>query len=205
VAQVVRSYPLYGLATPANFITVSRIALTPVLCLIILDDEAMLGTSWAAFAIGVLMAFTDLIDGRVARATNGFSRSGAFLDPLADKVVILGVGFTLVSVGRLGLAPMVLIAAREVLISAMRVRFAMRGIAIPARPLAKWKATIQGAALLIAVVPVLQSQQLVVDIAIWFAVAITVFTGAQYLADGESSSVVDARDTASEHPARPSR
>ena len=188
MAQVVRSYPLYGLATPANFITFSRIALTPILCLMIVDDSSSLGTSWAAFAFGLLMAFTDLIDGRVARATNGFSRSGAFLDPLADKIVILGVGFTLVSVDRLGLAPMVLIAAREFIISAMRVRFAMKGIAIPARPLAKWKATIQGAALLLAVMPVLKSQQLVIDIAIWFAVALTVFTGAQYLADGEQAA-----------------
>ena len=188
MAQVVRSYPLYGLATPANFITVSRIALTPVLCLMVIADSSSLGTSWAAFAVGLLMAFTDLIDGSVARATNGYSRSGAFLDPLADKIVILGVGFTLVSVDRLGLAPMVLIAAREVIISAMRVRFALSGISIPARPLAKWKATVQGAALLLAVMPVLKGQQLVVDIAIWFAVALTVFTGAQYLVDGEQAA-----------------
>lgn len=188
MAQVVRSYPLYGLATPANFITVSRIALTPVLCLMVLDDASTLGTSWSAFAVGLLMAFTDLIDGTVARKTNGFSRSGAFLDPLADKIVILGVGFTLVSVDRLGLAPMVLIAAREVIISAMRIRFAMRGISIPARPLAKWKATIQGAALLLAVMPVLQGNQLTIDIAIWIAVALTVFTGAQYLVDGEQAA-----------------
>ena len=188
MTQVVRSYPLYGLATPANFITVSRIALTPVLCLMVLADSSALGTSWAAFAVGLLMAFTDLIDGSVARATNGYSRSGAFLDPLADKIVILGVGFTLVSVDRLGLAPKVLIAAREVIISAMRIRFAVSGISIPARPLAKWKATVQGAALLLAVMPILKGNQLVVDIAIWAAVVLTVFTGAQYLVDGEQAA-----------------
>ena len=188
MTQVVRSYPLYGLATPANFIPVSRIALTPVLCLMVLADSSALGTSWAAFAVGLLMAFTDLIDGSVARATNGYSRSGAFLDPLADKIVILGVGFTLVSVDRLGLAPMVLIAAREVIISAMRIRFAVSGISIPARPLAKWKATVQGAALLLAVMPILKGNQLVVDIAIWAAVVLTVFTGAQYLVDGEQAA-----------------
>ena len=188
MTQVVRSYPLYGLATPANFITVSRIALTPVLCLMVLADSSALGTSWAAFAVGLVMAFTDLIDGSVARATNGYSRSGAFLDPLADKIVILGVGFTLVSVDRLGLAPMVLIAAREVIISAMRIRFAVSGISIPARPLAKWKATVQGAALLLAVIPILKGNQLVVDIAIWAAVVLTVFTGAQYLVDGEQAA-----------------
>lgn len=188
MAQVVRSYPLAGLATPANVITLSRIALTPILCLVVLDASDTMGTSWSAFAVGMLMAFTDLIDGRVARATNGFSRSGAFLDPLADKVVILSVGFTLVSVGRLGVAPMAVIAVREVLISLMRIRFALRGISIPARPLAKWKATVQGAALLLAVMPVLLHQQLVVDVAIWIAAALTAFTGAQYLVDGENAA-----------------
>lgn len=188
MTQVVRSYRLYGLATPANAITVSRIALTPLLCSMVLMDRADLGTSWAAFAVGLLMAFTDLIDGRVARATNGFSRSGAFLDPLADKIVVLGVGFALVSVDRIGLAPIMVIAAREFVISAMRVRFAVRGISIPARPLAKWKATAQGAALLLAVMPALRDQQLVIDLGIWFAVALTVFTGAQYLVDGEQAA-----------------
>ncbi len=188
MTDVVRAWPLAGLATPANAITVSRIVLTPVLCSMILTDEALLGTSWAAFTVGLLMGFTDLIDGQVARATNSFSRSGAFLDPLADKVVILGVGFTLVSVNRVALVPMALIAIREIAISLYRVRFALRGVAIPARPLAKWKATVQGAALLLAVLPPLLNQQRIVDIAIWSAVAITLYTGAQYLIDGESAA-----------------
>ena len=185
MAVVQRSYPLWGAATPANAVTFSRILMTPFLCSMVLADEADLGTSWGAFAVGLLMAFTDLIDGRVARATNGFSRSGAFLDPLADKIVILGVGFSLVAVDRVALVPMALIAGRELIISAMRIRFAMRNVAIPARPLAKWKATIQGAALLLAVMPVLRDQQVVIDVAIWFAVALTLYTGAQYLRDGE--------------------
>jgi phosphatidylglycerophosphate synthase len=100
----------------------------------------------------------------------------------------LFVGFSLVGVDRLALLPMALIAARELIISAMRIRFALRGVAIPARPLAKWKATVQGAALLMAVVPTLEHQQGVVDAAIWCAVAITLYTGAQYLRDGEAAA-----------------
>lgn len=188
MTDAVRTYPLGGLATPANAITLSRIALTPVLCSMVIGDAATRGTSWAAFAVGLIMAFTDLIDGRVARATNSFSRSGAFLDPLADKIVILGVGFSLVHVNRLALLPIALIALRELTISALRVRYAFRGVAIPARPLAKWKATIQGGALLLAVIPVLVDQQLVVDTAVWVAVAITIYTGVQYLLDGESAT-----------------
>lgn len=187
MTQAVRSYRLYGMATPANVITFSRIAMTPILCAMVLDDAATSGTSWAAFMVGMLMGFTDLIDGRVARATNSFSRSGAFLDPLADKIVILSVGFALVGVDRIALIPMALIAIRELIISALRIRFALRGVAIPARPLAKWKATLQGAALLMAVLPPLEHQQRLVDGAIWFAVALTLYTGAQYLVDGESA------------------
>lgn len=187
MTDVVRSYPLFGLATPANAITVSRIVVTPVLCSMVLNDEASLGASWAAFAIGLLLAFTDLIDGRVARATNGFSRSGAFLDPLADKIVILGVGFSLVAVSRIALLPIALIAIRELVISAMRIRFALRGVAIPARPLAKWKTTIQGVALLMAVMPSLLGHDTIVNTALWIAVAITLFTGWQYLVDGEAA------------------
>lgn len=188
MTTVDRTYPLFGAATPANAITVSRILLTPVLCTMVLNDEASLGTSWVAFAIGLLMAFTDLIDGRVARATNGFSRSGAFLDPLADKIVILGVGFSLVAVDRLALVPIALIAGRELLISALRIRFALRNISIPASTLAKWKTTIQGVALLLAVMPALRDQQVVVDVALWFAVALTLFTGYEYLRDGEAAA-----------------
>lgn len=186
--ELARTWPLAGFATPANAITLSRIALTPVLCSIVLGDEATLGTSWAAFVVGVFMGFTDLIDGWVARATNGFSRSGAFLDPLADKIVILAVGFSLVAVDRIWIVPMAIIAIRELAVSAMRVRYAMRGISIPARPLAKWKATLQGVALLLAVLPPLRDQTTLVAVALWSAVAITVYTGVQYLVDGEAAA-----------------
>jgi len=183
-----RTYPLYGAATPANAITVSRIVLTPVLCWMVLADEPTLGTSWAAFVVGLLMAFTDAIDGRVARATNGYSRSGAFLDPLADKIVILGVGFSLVAVNRLALLPIALIAGRELIISVLRIWYARRDISIPASNLAKAKTTIQGVALLLAVMPVLRDQQLVIDIVLWIAVAITLWTGYEYLRDGEGGA-----------------
>lgn len=188
MSDLLRSYPLHGFATPANGITLTRIALTPLLAFIVLGDVASKGTSWSAFGIGLLMAVTDLVDGRVARATNSFSRSGAFLDPLADKIVILGVGFAFVAVDRVALLPMLLIALRELAVSAWRIRFALRGAAIPARPLAKWKATVQGAALLAAALPLLEDRQLVVDVAIWFAVLLTVYTGVRYLSDGESAT-----------------
>lgn len=179
-------YPVWGLASPANLLTLSRMVLTPLLVWWILGAESDLGTSWPAFALGFVMGFTDLIDGRLARRDNNVSRLGAFLDPLADKIVVIAAALAFVAVDRYALIPVLLLAAREVAISVVRTWYSFKGLSIPARESAKWKATIQGAALLIAALPPLRDQQLIVDVTLWFAVAFTLWTGLQYLRDGSS-------------------
>jgi len=182
----VRSFPIAGLASPANIITFSRIMASPVLFWLILDAEVSHGTSWAAFVLGWIFGVSDLFDGRIARATGGVTRSGAFLDPLADKIVVIGCAVSLVSVGRIHWLPVAIIILREAWISIIRVGYARQGLSVPARPLAKWKAFIQGIALVLAVMPTLEDQQWVVNGAIWIAVAITVVTGWQYVRDGSA-------------------
>ncbi|MEE1564880.1 MAG: hypothetical protein V1249_07845, partial [Acidimicrobiales bacterium] len=59
-----------------------------------------------------------------------------------------------------------------------------QGLAVPARRSAKWKTTVQGVALLLAVVPPLEDADLVVGASLWLAVAFTLVTGVQYLIDG---------------------
>lgn len=179
-------YAAWGLASPANLLTVSRIVLTPLLLWWIVAADDTIGTSWRAFILGFAMGFTDLIDGRLARRDNNVSRLGAFLDPLADKIVVIGAGLAFVVVDRYALLPVLLIAIREIAISAVRTWYSFKGLSIPARTSAKWKATIQGAALLIAALPPLKDQQVIVDVALWVAVAFTVWTGAQYLRDGST-------------------
>lgn len=180
------SYAISGLASPANLMTLSRIVLSPLLFLLILGAEATLGTSWLIFVLGWLFGLSDFFDGRLARASNSVSRWGAFLDPLADKIVVLGAAFSFVAVSRYALLPVVLIALREVAMSVVRVRFSMQGLAIPARQSAKWKAIVQGLALVMAAMPTLRDQQLIVDVALWVAVIFTIVTGLQYVFDGRS-------------------
>lgn len=180
--------PLAGIATPANAVTVARILVSPLLFLVILDNELTLGTSWAAVALGFLLGASDVLDGKLARRSATVSRTGAFLDPLADKIVVLGTMACLVSVDRYNWVPVALIAAREIAISVWRMRFARIGLAIPARRSAKWKTLIQGLALFLAVLPLLETQQFVVDLALWVAVAFTLFSGWQYLRDGSSAA-----------------
>lgn len=177
-----------GITHPANLLTITRLVLAPVLFWLVLDARDTSGVSWAAFSLGVALAATDFFDGKVARRANVVSRSGAFLDPLADKVVVLGSSFCLVSVGRYWWLPVAIITTRELGITAWRIRWARGGLAIPARKSAKYKTFAQGVALAMAVMPTLETADTVVAAALWVAVVWTVVTGVQYLIDGQNAT-----------------
>ncbi|MDQ6910475.1 MAG: CDP-alcohol phosphatidyltransferase family protein [Actinomycetota bacterium] len=174
------SYGPSALFTPANALTMTRVMAMPVLLVLILGD----GPSWAAFAVWVVVAMTDIADGMVARR-QGTTRSGAFLDPLADKVLVLGVMYALVAQNRLWWLPVTVIALREVLLSGYRSYVGRRGISVPARPLAKLKTVAQDLAVGLALVPFTSDGHLLaMSSFLWVAVVLTVVTGAQYLWDG---------------------
>ena len=179
------SYPIAGLASPANMLTVSRILASPVLFVLILEAEPSHGTTWAGFWLGWVFAASDFLDGPLARRQGTVGRTGAFLDPLADKVVVLGAAFSLVAVDRLHWFPVALVAARELTVSVMRIYYAQRGLAIPARRGAKWKTFIQGLVIAAAIAPPLEDAQGLIDALWWVAVAFTLVTGWQYLRDRE--------------------
>ena len=176
-----------GMLHPANLLTIARLLFSPLLFLLILQAEDVRGASWAAFGLGVALAGTDFFDGRVARRANVVSRSGAFLDPLADKVVVLGAAFCLVAVERYWWVPVTIMAFRELGITAWRARWAGEGVSIPARRSAKYKTFVQGVALAMAVMPSLENSDAVLTGALWVAVAFTLVTGLQYLLDGRAA------------------
>ena len=116
-----------ALATPANFVTVIRLLVAPLLFTMITSQHS----SWEVFVVWTVLASTDGVDGWIARR-HGTTRSGAFLDPLADKVLVLGALYSLASIGRFGWVPVIIIAVREVGISLYRVYWGRRGLAVPA-------------------------------------------------------------------------
>ena len=176
-----------SLLHPANLLTLARLLFSPLLFMLILQAEESRGASWAAFGLGLAMGSTDFFDGRVARRANVVSRSGAFLDPLADKVVVLGAGFCLVAVGRYWWVPVTVMAVRELGITAWRAHWAGEGVSIPARRSAKYKTFVQGVAMSMAVLPTLGDADEVLTLALWAAVAFTLFTGLQYMLDSRAS------------------
>jgi len=169
-------------ALAANSLTVARIALAPALALLVASRNPW----WLTFWMGWLLGATDVIDGSLARRATP-TRLGAFLDPLADKVVVLVVGFTLVSIGRFPALPVVIIAAREVAIMVYRSYWSRRGLAIPARQSAKYKTLVQGVALAAALCPPLDPHPWVADGLLWLAVLFTLVSGLQYLLDGRDA------------------
>ena len=98
-----------SLASWANAITVGRLVFSPIMFLAIPDHKA---GSWAAFLLWFVLCASDGVDGWIARR-RGPTSAGAFLDPLADKVLVLGAMFTLVAHDVFPLVPVLIIAARE--------------------------------------------------------------------------------------------
>ncbi|MDE0928027.1 MAG: CDP-diacylglycerol--glycerol-3-phosphate 3-phosphatidyltransferase [Acidimicrobiales bacterium] len=174
--------------SPPNLVTLSRLALSPVLFVIILEAQDRRGVSWGAFLLGFILGLTDYMDGSLARRAGKVSRWGAFLDPLADKVAVIGAAVCLVAVDRYTWLPVILLAVREVLITFYRLWFARQGLAVPARKSAKAKTTVQGLALLVAVIPLFENFDWLVEATLWAAVVLTLVTGLQYLLDGRNAT-----------------
>jgi len=150
----------------------------------------------AAFAAFVVAAITDFFDGWLARKLDATSVWGAILDPIADKVLVCAVvlGLLVLKASAAIVLPAGVILLREFTISALREVTAGRGIGLPVTLLAKWKTTLQlvalGGELLVLGwsgfgLPCGDAQTLVTlaaHILLWLAAAVTLITGAQYLA-----------------------
>jgi CDP-diacylglycerol---glycerol-3-phosphate 3-phosphatidyltransferase len=180
-----------ALLTPANGITVIRLLATPVLIVLIM----LWGASWFTFVFGGLLAFSDGIDGWVARK-QGTTRSGAFLDPLADKVAVLGALVALVAKGIIWWLPVAIIAVREITMSVYRSVVGRHGVSIPARNSAKFKTLLQDIAIGMCLAPPLAGHTSILNAGIWVATALTVITGAQYYVDGRQAARVRSADAA---------
>jgi CDP-diacylglycerol--glycerol-3-phosphate 3-phosphatidyltransferase len=127
-ASSATSFGPSALLTPANAITIARLLLTPVWLVVVVAQ----GPSWPSFLLGFVLAATDGVDGYIARR-QGTTRSGAFLDPLADKFLVVGGLVALVVQGAFWWLPVGVIAVREVAISAYRSWMGRRGVSVPAR------------------------------------------------------------------------
>jgi len=167
-----------ALATWANAITTLRLLLAPLMIWMIPDTGR---GAWPAAVLWVLLCGSDFVDGYLARK-HGTTRSGAFLDPLADKVLVLGAMFALVSADQFWIVPMLIISVREVGISVYRIFAGARGVSVPASKMGKYKTLVQQMAVGFAIIPVtaVDATWLWKSL-LWVAVVLTTISGIQYL------------------------
>lgn len=178
-----KSFGPSALLTPANVITVIRLLLAPFAFFLIIRQES----SWLLVVLWVLLTTTDSLDGYLARK-QGTTRSGAFLDPLADKVLALGGLWAMVIGGRFWWLPVVLITLREALISAFRTYWGRKGLAVPASNVAKAKTFLQFSAVFWVVLPLTTEVIWLANGFLWAGVAVAWISAAQYVMAGSRST-----------------
>jgi CDP-diacylglycerol--glycerol-3-phosphate 3-phosphatidyltransferase len=168
-----------ALATPANFITLTRIAIAiPTLALI-----RVRGSSWLTVALWFAITASDSLDGWMARR-DGATRSGAFLDPVADKLIVLGGLAVLADRGVFAWWAVALIAAREFGISAYRSIAGRRGVVLPAQKLGKYKAFTQYCAVGFVLLPITADYLGLQRFVFGLAVVLTLVSGLEIVRRG---------------------
>ncbi len=183
-----------SIANLANVLTLTRLFATPVFIVMITDR----GPDWLTFFLGAAIALTDAVDGWIARR-HGTTTSGAFLDPLVDKVFVLGGMYAFVSIGQFHWLPVTVIAVREIAMSLYRMTAGRHGVSVPATFAAKVKVTVQIWALGFALMPpVAEHAHWVVTTTLWTAVALTVWTGFEYFSGARAMAAAESDDMAAE-------
>ncbi len=134
------SAPAVSALNLPNVLSGGRIALAPVVALVMLAHPAGSVLAAALFAAGGL---TDVIDGHLARTRGLITPLGKLLDPAADKLLVVAALASLVAVDRLALWVVAVIAAREVLVSLLRAHAVRRGVVIAAGAAGKAKMALQ--------------------------------------------------------------
>jgi CDP-diacylglycerol--glycerol-3-phosphate 3-phosphatidyltransferase len=160
-----------------NVLTVLRILLVPVL-VVALTTGLKNGDTIAAVVFAVA-AFTDGLDGYIARSRRSITTFGKVMDPIADKMLITAALISLVSLDRLAAWVAMVIIAREFAVSALRVAAAQEGAIIPASILGKIKTVIQIATVLV-LIAVNDPHATWVDVLVGLMVFATVASGLDY-------------------------
>ena len=130
-----------GLLNLPNLLTLARVAAVPVVLILLLSDSRSSGI-WAAAVFG-MAATTDFIDGWLARKWGIVTVLGKFLDPLADKLIVMVALIMLIPLDRVPAWAVFLILAREMVVTGLRSIASSEGIVIDASDLGKYKTIYQ--------------------------------------------------------------
>ena len=136
-----------GIWTPANVVTILRVVLVPIWLAVaeFSTNSDGVGVSIGALLVALfymLISLTDKLDGYLARSRNEVTAFGQFLDPIADKLAVVVALCYLLEHGMVNAWVLLVIVAREFLVSGLRMVVAEKGVVVPASNLGKWKTAV---------------------------------------------------------------
>ena len=165
-----------------NKLTILRVILIPFFVVFMLFDITGSADKWIALVIFCVASLTDMLDGKIARKYNLVTNFGKFMDPLADKLLVCTALICLTSMNRLNVIVVLVIIAREFIISGFRLVASDNGIVIAASYWGKFK-TVSQMALIIVLIMDLGGVWNVVGTALtWVALILTVVSLIDYIA-----------------------
>jgi CDP-diacylglycerol--glycerol-3-phosphate 3-phosphatidyltransferase len=130
-----------GLLNLPNLLTLARVAAVPVVMVLMLSSSRSSGV-WAA-SVFIIASITDFVDGWLARKWQVVTVLGKFLDPLADKLIVMAALIMLIPLDRVPAWAVFLILAREMVVTGLRSIASSEGIVIDASELGKYKTIYQ--------------------------------------------------------------
>ena len=168
-----------------TLLTISRIFLSILFFALVLTPERW--TRILALIVFIIASITDLIDGKWARKSKMVTDLGAFLDPLADKMLVDLAFLVLVYLSIVPIWVFAIILVRDLAIDGMRMMAARNKITISASFYGKLKTTIQMIALVVLLLNLILNQEvlyIVGMVILYVALALTVFSGIDYISKG---------------------
>lgn len=168
-----------------NKLTIFRVILIPFfIVFLMIPDMPFLPSAewgkWIAFGIFILASLTDLLDGKIARKYHLITDFGKFMDPLADKLLVCSALICLIELQRIPAWMVVIIIAREFVISGFRLIAADNGVVIAASYWGKFKTTFQMVAVCLLIVDIPQLR-ILTQVILWIAVLLTIVSLIDYL------------------------
>ncbi len=162
-----------------NKLTIFRVILIPFFVVFMLVDITAYD-KWIALAVFIIASLTDLLDGKIARKYNLVTNFGKFMDPVADKLLVCSALICLVALERIPAWIVIVIIAREFIISGFRTLAADNGVVIAASYWGKFKTTFQMVMICLMIADI-EALRIVTSVVMWIALALTVISLIDYL------------------------
>ena len=164
-----------------NKLTVLRVIMIPFFVVFMLTDLGGKYGNYIALAIFAVASLTDLLDGKIARKRGLVTNFGKFMDPLADKLLVCSALICLVEMDRLAAWMVIVIIAREFIISGFRLIASDNGDVIAASYWGKFKTTFQMIMIILLILDLGGSFTVIETAVTWIALILTVVSLLDYL------------------------